>query len=168
MKGWFSDEWLARLNATHDAGVFLKSVELEESPSVTRYWVDADRTITYNGQTYTPMVMIWDGLGQAATFALPQVRVTVPNLLGEVTDYVESLDILGHRVVLRLLHLDLLSQVSDTDAITLEVLAIEGTLDRVTFLLGLDLSLRDYIPRDVMTKAEFPSIPDNLRRATIL
>jgi hypothetical protein len=167
MKG-FSSAWIDRLNRQSNAGVFVKAVILSESDSVTRYWVDAQRPIVFNGQTYHPLPMIWEGVELSNAMSLPVVKVSVPNVGGEVIDYLEGVDILGRSVTLQILHLDLLGDVSNVDAVTLSVMAIEGNLEAVTFTLGLDLNLNEPIPRGVITLQEFPAVPRNIRRATIL
>jgi len=164
----FSSAWIDRLNRQSNAGVFVKAIVLSESASVTKYWVDAQRPIVFNANTYNPLPMAWEGVEVSSRMGLPTIKVTVPNLGGEVIDYLEGVDILGRAVTLQILHLDLLGDVSAVDAVTLSVMAIDGNLEAVTFTLGLDLNLNDPVPRGVITHQEFPAIPRNIRRATVL
>jgi hypothetical protein len=97
------------------------------------------------------------------------VRVTVPSLEGTINGYLEETDILGHHVVLRILHLDATPDlITDLDDVMLQIMAIEGDFNTITFTMGLDLSLNEALPRHVITRNEFPAVPDNMRRATIL
>lgn len=162
----FDSGFLARLNAQYNAGVFLEALKLTESPSVTKYFVNAQRSIVFQGQTYTPLSMQWEGVELSATMALPSVRVTVPSIMGEVEDYLELTDITGQSVVLQIFHLDLLGVANAVDEVALEVMAIQGRpLESVTFHLGLDLTLTQQLPRHLISSEEFPGIPDTLRLA---
>jgi hypothetical protein len=167
----FSDEWIAELNrTTKGTGMFVKAVIVfvELDGSDNRYFVDAQREVVFQGNTYAPLWMRWEGLEVSTQLQLPTVRVTVPNLGGEVIDYLEEVDLLGHLVVLRIFYLDLMERLEDFDDVTLQIIAIEGDLQAVTFTLGMDVSLREALPRHVITRTEFPAVPDNIRRATIL
>lgn len=168
MKLNFSDEWIARLNATSGGGVFAKAVILVVSPSETLYFADTQESIDFNGETYQPMPMTWEAVGQNSQLALPSIRVTVPNVTGVIGSYLEVTNLLGADVTLQLLHLELLGTVTDVDTVRLQLMLYEWNELAATFTLGLNLGLTESLPRHVMTRAEYGGIPDSFRRASIL
>lgn len=168
MKAWLSSGFIARLNRQMDAGLFVHAAVLEENESTTHYWVDAQREIIFDGHVYQPRALSIEGVDLTAKMTLPAVRLTVPNLASEVTDYLEEIDVLGQPMTVQLFHLDLLDIATDLDSMRLEIMAILGILEIVTFTLGLDLSLDDMVPRGVISRKEFPGIPSGMRRASVL
>lgn len=164
----FSSNWIAKLNAQHSGGVFVKAAILVVDGSTTKYYADAHDNITFDGQTYTPLSMAWEGEGQNAAMELPSVRVTVPNADGAVGAFLETKDLLGNDVTLQILHLDLLGVATDVEKVKLQIMMIESTWEIATFTLGLNLALDQQLPKHVITRAEFPGVPDQYRRASIL
>ena len=164
-----SSAFIDRLNRQENAGVFVRAINLTVAAGYIRYYADTDANITYNGQTYTAMPMAWEGQEQNAQMALPAVRVTVSNITGVVGAFLETTNLLGNEAVLQLLHLDLLATVTDVDSATMQVMLIEWTDGQAaTFTLGINVGLQQQIPAHVMTRTEFPGIPDSWRRASIL
>jgi hypothetical protein len=169
----FSDAYIAKLNegARQRGGLFVKTMAVFEAidGSVIHFVAAAQRSFVHLGNTYHPLPMAWEGLELSNQLQLPVVRVTVPSLDGTINDYLEEVDLLGHPVVLRILYLDAQQDlITDTDDVTLQLMALEGSFETIVLTLGLDLSLKESLPRHVMTRNEFPAIPDNIRRATIL
>jgi hypothetical protein len=170
----FSDDYIARLNEQAmrtGGGLFVKTAVVFEAldGSNNKYFAHAARPFVHLGNTYNPLPMHWEGLELSNQLQLPVVRVTVPSLEGTVNGYLEETDILGHHVVLRILHLDATPDlITDLDDVTLQIMAIEGDFNTIIFTLGLDLSLNEALPRHVVTRNEYPAVPDNMRRATIL
>lgn len=164
----FSNNWIARLNAQHSGGVFIKAAILVVDGSTTKYYADVHDAITFDGNQYSPLPMVWEGEAQAASMELPSVRVTVPNVDGAVGAFVETTNVLGNDVTLQILHLDLLSVVTDVDKVTLQVMLIEWNGEMATFTLGINLALDQQLPKHVITRSEFPGVPDQFRRASIL
>lgn len=168
MKSWFSDAYLARLNAHYNGGVLLRAAVLSIDDMTTGYYVDAHDPVTFNGNEYIPIPMRWQGIGQNSQRDLPRVSVTVSNVDGQVGAFLETTSLLGRDVTIQLLHADLLATVTDVDSIRLQILLVEWTDMQATFTAGLNLALTEQIPRRVVTRAEFPGTPDDLRRASIL
>jgi hypothetical protein len=169
----FSDDYVARLNegVRHRGGLFVKTMAVFEAidGSSIHFVAAAQRQFVHLGNTYHPLPMAWEGLELSNQLQLPVVRVTVPSLDGTINDYLEEVDLLGHPVVLRILYLDAQQDlITDTDDVTLQLMAVEGSWEHIILTLGLDLSLQEALPRHVMTRNEYPAIPDNIRRATIL
>lgn len=164
----FTSDWIAHLNANHSGGVFFLAVAITVGPGDIRYYADTQRSIVFDGQTYNPRYMAIDGLGQTSQQNLPAVRLVVSNVLGDVGTFLETFDLSGHDIVVRLLHLDLLGSVSNQDSVQLQVLTAECDEQVATFSLGLNIGLSEILPRHLITAAEFPGVPEGLRRASIL
>lgn len=164
----FSDDWLSRLNAKHSGGVFVKAAILSITDVLTGYYADTQRAITFDGNAYSPMPMSWQGTEQNSGMQLPSVQVVIPTIDGQVGTFLENNDLRGRDVTLQLLHLDLLSMVTDVDKVRLQVMMVEWDWQVATFTLSLNLGLQEQLPRHVITKAEFPGVPDSYRRASIL
>jgi hypothetical protein len=165
----FSDEWINRLNSTHSGGLFFKAAVLEVDDDTTLYFSDTQDPITFDGNVYTPLQMVWAGQETSAEMPLPSVKVTVPDINGAVGAFLETTSLNGRDVTLQLLHRDLLSVVTDVDTVQLQVMLIElKPQEAAVFTLGLNLALSDQLPKSVMTRAEYPGIPDAMRRASIL
>jgi hypothetical protein len=164
-----SNAFIQRLNAVSGTGRILKAIILVENPvgPVTKYYVDNDEDIIFDGNTYKAMPMRWSGVEMNASMSLPSMAVTVQNIGGEVMDYVETLNILDQDVTLRLIHSDLLNDPTAKDDVVMQIQSIEGDDIFVTFHLGLNLGLTDLLPRDVMTRNEFPGLVDDAVRFTV-
>jgi len=158
----FTAAFLTKLNEDiGDGGKFLKAVQLVENPvgPVVKYFVDHERSIIFDGNTYNPLPMEWSGLDINQGMTLPTMRVAVPNLGGEVVDYLEELDVLENDVTLLLLHLDLLGDTTAFDKLLFQIQGISGDQLVAVLDLGINVGIEDRIPREVITTDEFPGIP---------
>jgi len=164
----FGPQWIDRLNRQNSGGIFFLAAILEVGPGDTRRYADTQRQITFNGQNYIPLPLRVEGMGQSSQQTLPTVKLTVPNITGEVGEFLETTDILGHDVTLQILHLDLLGDVTNQDSIRLQVLAVPWNDQAATFQLGLNLALTEQLPRHLISAREFAGVPEGLRRASIL
>jgi hypothetical protein len=162
----FSNAYIERLNAESSGGILLRSIILTEDPigPVKKYFVDFDRELVVDGNTYVRLPMRWDGYEISSSMSLPQMKVSTFNLGQIVSDYVEEIDILGNEAIVQILHLDLLNDPTARDQITMQVQVVEGDDLFATFTLGMDLGLTDLLPRGVITKDEFPGVVDDVIR----
>jgi len=165
---FFEDSWLEKLNAQHSGGVFVKAAVLVVDPMTTLRFADTQHGITFAGDDYQPLPMQWQGQEQSSEQKLPSVRVTVPNANGVVGAYLETVDLSGNDCTLQILHLDLLDDVTAVDQVALQVMACDWNETAATLTLGINLALSEQLPRHVVTRAQFPGVPDSLRRASIL
>lgn len=168
MKTGFSEAFLSRLNAQHSGGVFVKAAELVVDVNTTLRIADAHDSFVFNGQTYMPRPMQWSGLGNTSQMTLPAIRVTVPNVTGEIDTIMNGAELAGHDITLHIVHLDLLGTVTDDDRVKLQVLMVEWDWQQGTFTCGINMGLTDMMPRHIITREEFPGTPDAFRRASIL
>lgn len=136
--------------------------------TTTQYYADTQDALTFDGQEYTPLPMQWQGVGQNSQRDLPRITVTVPNVDGQVGAFLETTSLLGRQVTLQLLHADLLATVTDVDRQRLQIVLVEWTDTQAVFTCGLSLGLTAQSPRRVVTRLEYPGVPDNIRRASIL
>jgi len=164
----FTNDWLVRLNATHSGGVFFLAVELHVDTGDVRYYANTQRAIVFDGNTYQPVFLAISGLGQTSQQTLPAVQLTTTNVTGQLGQFLETTDVLGRDVILRILHLDLLNTVTNQDSIQLQILAAEWDEERATFALGLNIGLQELLPRHIITADFAPGVPEGLRRASIL
>ena len=168
MKTFLSNEYIARLNTRYFAGVFFKAAVLVVDGSTTLYFADLTEPVTFDGHAYEYMPMTWSGVSQTSQQNLPTVTVTVSNITGRVGAYLETTLLIGADVTLQLLHYDLLATVTDQDSQKLQVMAVQWNRQSAVFTLGLNFALQEMLPRYVITAAEFPGAPDQLRRGSIL
>ena len=162
----FTEGFITRLNKEQAGGKFLKAIIVTESvsPLTLKYFVDNESSIVFNGNTYEPLSMSWQDFEVSREMNLPSMKITTPNIGGEVVDYVESIDILEHDVVLQLLHYDLLSDVNAKDELLLQIQAVEGDDMVAQFTLGLNLGFQDTLPRKVVLKTEYPGLTETYVR----
>lgn len=163
----FSDEFIERAAKVYGAGVWLKGAVIDHAEG-TDYWVHAAEPLIFQGHTYQPLHMTWDGVDASASMQLPAVKVTVPNIQGQAEAYVDSVQMLGKDVRLQVMHFDLLNNPTDVDEIALQVQSIEINRQAVSVLCGVNLGLNDLLPKYVITRSEFPGNVDDIRRFTIV
>jgi hypothetical protein len=168
MKTWFSQAYIDRLNRLHTAGVFVKAAIVDIAPGNLRYFADAQEPFVFQGQTYSPVPMQWEGMSQSSQQTLPTIAITVANVDGQIGVYLEENIVFGRMVILQLLHLDLLGTPTDVDSVRLSILACEWHWQTAVFHVGLDLGLQEILPRGLISAEEFPGVPEGLRRASIL
>ena len=168
MKTNFSSAWIENLNSLTQGGVFFFGAILTVAPGDVRRYADTQDPITFAGFEYTPLGLRVEGWGQTAEQSLPTLKVTVSNVTGEVGEFLETRSLIGNDCVLHVLHLALLGTTSDVDSIRLQVMSTEWNWQSCTITLGINVGLSESIPRGVIAKSEFPGVPDNIRRASIL
>lgn len=139
---------------------------------MNRYFVSHEESIIYQGNTYQPLPMFWGETSVSQAMNLPTVDVAVPNIDGQVADYLQHVDLSGRDVTLLLLHSHLLGD-SAVHQLKFQVLIatlenIGGDDEMAHFMLGINTGLDDFLPRHVITRTEFPGVPDDVRRASVL
>lgn len=163
----FSSGFIEKLNAVTNAGVWLHALVIA-LPASTDYWVHHAEPVLFNGNTYQPLPMRWEGVEASMTMQLPGVRVSVANVQGQAAAYVEDHDLLGRDVRLQIMHLDLLGTPTDVDELALQIQQIEVNAQAVTALCSLNLGLNDLLPKGIITQTEFPGNTDDIRRLSIV
>jgi hypothetical protein len=152
--------YIAQLNKQYSGGIFLKTVEFDDpdpdNPGM-RYLVDHSESIVFNGNTYLPIRMMWDNIKTSQSMPIDAATITVSNLAGLVGKYVKRVDVSDTVVLLRLLHLDLLTHLTGHWQRSGTVLAVSGDVGSVTFTVGRRLG-RNVLPRKVYTTKEFPGL----------
>ena|SRR5215471_9974916 len=154
-----SNEYVQKLNADYRGGIFVKAVDFEEDPSgpVMRYWVDYPTPITYNGNLYNPLFMVWSNMKTSQGMSIDAATISVSNLTTEAGKYVKEFDVTDNLVITRLLHIDLLNQINQHWFRALEVISVAADPGLVIFSVGRRLS-RSVLPRKVYLQKEFPGL----------
>lgn len=165
----FSSDYIAKLNANHSGGIFIKAVDVVENPvgPVVRRFVSHHESIVFDGQTYDPVHMEWSGLEVQRGMSLPQMGVAVPAAQDIVMDWAETIDIRENDITFRLLHLDLLGDTTAQDQLLMQVQTVTADDLVVVFQSGLNLGLTDELPRGVILKQEYPGIPEGPQRILV-
>lgn len=158
------EAYIAKINARMGGGRILKAAILTETktPLVKRYFVDNEEPITFGGNIYQPLHMVWSGMKANAGMQLDGMAVTVSNLGGLVESYAYRLDISGNDVELQILHEDLLSTLVNFKSLRFKVLTVSAEDAAVTFQIGRTWGFDDRCA--VMLKSEFPSLLDDVGR----
>lgn len=153
-----SNEFIDKLNAERQGGIFVKAVDLEEIPnSVWRYFVDHTDLVTWNGNAYQPLHMFWNNLKTSQEMPIEAATISVSNLAQIAGKYIKTVDVTENKVILRILHLDLLSQATGHWQRPCEVLSVQADISLVTFTVGRRLG-RNMLPRKIYTAREFPGL----------
>lgn len=162
----FTEAYLKRLNAEEGGGRFLKTaiVTVNNDTGEKRYFVANEAMITFDGHDYEPLDMIWQDFEIGQNMSLPTMRILVPNIGGEVEDYVEKIDILENDVVLQVVQFDLLGDANAKDELKLQIEGIEGDDIVASVMLGWNLGFKDNLPRKILLKKEYPGMTQTTRR----
>lgn len=160
-----SQEYISRLNAQYQGGIFLKAVEVVEDPAIglTRYFVDHTEEISWNGRTYLPLYMQWSNMKTSQGMPIEAAAITLSNLNKSVGQYLKQIDITDNDVTMRLLHLDLLNETSGHWQRKGYILAITGNAMVMNFTVGRRLG-RNVLPRKIYTQDKFPGLPSETAR----
>jgi hypothetical protein len=159
------DGYIRKLTANYEGGRFIKTVELVENPvgPVISYWAHNPEAITWNGHTWQPIVMMWDNMKTSQGMSIDAATITVSNLAGLAGKYVKQIDVTGNVVTLRLLHADLLNQLTGHWERIVKIKAVKADQSMVIFTVGRWLG-RGVLPRKVYTQEEFPGLNPEVPR----
>jgi len=159
------DAYIRKLTANYEGGRFIKTVELVENPvgPVVSYWAENPEPITWNGHTFQPILMTWTNLKTSQGMSIEAATVSVSNLAGLAGKYVKQMDITGNAVTLRLLHADLLNNITGHWERMAKVMTIRADQSMVNFSIGRWLG-RGVLPRKIYTQAEFPGLSPEVPR----
>jgi hypothetical protein len=153
----FQTDYISRLNAQYQKGQFLKAVIVTESPSVTRYFVHHEDSITFEGHAYTPLAMHWENIKTSMSMPTEGMQVALSNVGNQVVKYLKEVDITGNEVVMQLIHLDLLSTLTNYWRRKTRVRGVRADMNAAVFILGRELG-QNQLPRRVMLAEEYPGI----------
>lgn len=161
----FDADYIDKLNSTYQGGKFLKAVVVTEnvSPLVQKYWVDHEKEIEFEGHTWTPLHMRWDNIKTSQSMPIEGATISVSNLGNQAIRYIKTVDISGNEVVLKLLHLDLLSTLTNYWTRRFKILSIRADVHAATFTCGRTLG-RNRLPRNVYLKDRYPGLSSDVAR----
>lgn len=163
----FSNAFLDHLTRTYDAGVWVQGAVVHHEAG-NDYWVNHAEPVVFQGHTYAPLSMAWEGVEQSSAMSLPGVQVTVDNIAGQAEAYIDRISLLGKAIDLQIFHLDLLDLPTEYDSITLQVQHIAISSTHLMVHCGFNLGLNESFPKFVITRAEFPGNSDAIRHITVV
>ena len=155
-------DWVDQLNAlTSDGTKFIKTVELQETPGVFKYWADHEEPITFNGNTYNPLAMVWADIKKSQAMSIEPFTIAVSNLTNEAVRYIKQVDVTSCPVWIRLLHTKLLTSATVHWKHYGKIKSVQANVQTVQFGIGRDLG-RNMQPAEVFLQAEFPSLTSEI------
>jgi hypothetical protein len=159
------DAYIRKLTANYEGGRFIKTVELVENPvgPVISYWANNPEPVIWNSRTFSPIMMMWDNMKTSQGMSIEAATISVSNLAGLAGKYVKQIDVTGGTITLRLLHANLLNQITGHWERMAKVLAIKADQSMVIFTVGRWLG-RGVLPRKIYTQAEFPGLSPEVPR----
>lgn len=165
----FSSEQITELNKLSHNGVYFEAVVFSRDLAGTvkdRFSV-IGKPIIYQGEIYSPLAMTWDGLKISSGMEIPTNSVTVTNLDGSVSHYLEddTLVISGNDCLLQILFMDKQGDIHFVDEMLYQMeVAVADYHRAATFHMSVNFSLNDIIPRETLEKNEFPGMRDDFVR----
>lgn len=161
----FDDAYIRNLTAHYEGGRLIKTVELVENPvgPVISYWAENPEPITWNGNTFQPIMMTWTNLKTSQGMNIEAAAVSVSNLAGLAGKYVKQLDVSGNEITLRLLNDKLLNQVTGHWERRAKLLAVKADQSMVIFTIGRSIG-RGVLPRKIYTSDIFPALSPEVPR----
>lgn len=159
----FDGDYISRLNSTYKAGKFLKAVQVTESPEVVKYWVDHEKPITFEGHVWESLPMRWDGIKTSQSMPIEGATISISNLGNQAVRYIKTVDISGSEIILKLLHLDLLSTLTHYWTRRYKILSIRADVHAATFTCGRVLG-RNKLPRNLYLKDRYRGLSDDIAR----
>lgn len=155
-------DWVDALNSQLSDGTkFIKTVDLEETQGVFKYWADHEEAITFNGHTYNPLNMFWADIKKSQSMAINPFTIAVSNLTNEAVRYIKQVDVSGCPVWIRLLHTKLLTSATVHWKHFGKIKAIQANITTVQFSIGRDLG-RNMQPAEVFLQSEFASLTSEI------
>jgi len=151
----FGSDYIDVLNRQYTAGKFLKAVIFTEniSPLVNRFWVDHEEGIVYQGNTYVPLHMFWNSIKASMGMSTEGSAVAISNVGNIAVKYLKEIDPSGMPVVLQLLHIDLLTTLTNPYTRYFKVIGVSADESAAVFTLGRELG-KNKLPRELILADE--------------
>ena len=161
----YDEDYVDRLNRQYEGGKFIKAAEVTEtvSPLVVSYWVDHEEAITFEGHSYQPLPMRWDNIKTSQSMPTEGAEIILSNIAGQVTQYIKTMDITGNPITIKLIHLDLLSNLTNYYRRYFKVLGIRYDRQAAVVTVGRNLG-RNRLPRGIILASEYPVISSDVPR----
>jgi phage-related protein len=120
---------------------------VEVDSTTTLYYAIYPHDVTFASQTYTAFNATVEAVSETAQGKLDTLRVHVANVTRVISAYVESNNMLGKNVTVRVVHADHLSSSSDKVDFKYRVNRVYVTDQVATFELGHEDLMRHQLPR---------------------
>lgn len=158
----FPQAFIEKINALYDGGILILLAEIELNSAITRYYCNHEEAVTFNSIVYEPLPMEFEEFSTNSKGELPSVRVSISNIGNEALEILETYNILEKTIILRIVNLDVLTDVTAQDSTELMVIAVSTSDNGVaTFILGLPIATDEEIPRERFNSKDFPGIPSD-------
>jgi hypothetical protein len=153
----FGTDFLDNLNRTSGRGKLIKAVQVTESPGTIKYWADHEDSFVFEGHTYVPLAMFWQGIKNSVGMPAEGATVGLSNIGNKVIKYVKDVDITGNPVVLQLLPFDLLlmssAPLTSYWKRRFNLLSVKADVNAAVFSCGRDLG-KNRLPRRLIFPEE--------------
>jgi len=161
----FDADYVDKLNEQYKGGRFIKAAIVTEnlSPLTLKYWADNAEPLVFQGNTYQPLKMRWEGIKTSQGMLLQGATLTVSNIGGAASSYLRTMDITGNPCTIQLLHADLLNTLTNYWQRKYKILGLNANNMVATFTVGRNLG-RNKLPRGVILSDEFPGISNDVPR----
>jgi len=157
----YTSEYVAKLNENYRGGIFVRAVDFEEDPvnGLFRYWVDYPEPLTFDGHTYLPLHMVWGPIKTSQSMNIDGATIGLSgyDTVVQAIKYIKQIDVTENLVILRVLHMDLLNQLTGHWRRDYEVQNVQADISLVTFSIGRRLG-RSVLPRKVYLQKDFPGL----------
>jgi len=162
-----TSSYIALKNQLEGETVWAHLLDIEVNPSTTARFTSHPETLTFNGQTYMPVPFTIGVEEQTLGNELPQLMVNVSNFQGMALRFAKDNDLSLRNVTVRLVNTTLTA--SGDDARTrLQILGSIFANEVATFMLGHNFNFDAEGPIRSFNRRDFPSIPFEQRRFSIL
>jgi len=111
-------------------------LEVQVDDSSWERWAVYPESVTFAGQEYSPLPAIFDTLSESSEAKIEGVQVQVANANREVSAYLENNNIIGNKVVLKIVSTSELSDANSCLSFTYRINRVQVTDQAAVFELG--------------------------------
>ena len=145
-------DYISQKNELHDDGSWLFLWEVEVSEIETAYIVNNPEEVFFDGVTYSPFPIEWDGITESRSGDLPFTSVTVSNVNQAVETLLQTRNgLLDREVTMKLVHSNHLSKTTPAFTQTFTIREASSNAEAVTFSLSAHPFLETNLPHQRFT-----------------
>ncbi|MCP4475377.1 MAG: hypothetical protein GY821_12595 [Gammaproteobacteria bacterium] len=156
----FPQAFIENVNALYDGGKLILLAEIDLDSATTRYYCSHEEAVTFGGQSYDPLPMLFDEYSTNNKGELPSMKVSISNIGNEALEILETYNVLEKTVVLRIVNLKVLDDSTAQDTTELMIISVSTSDNGIaSFILGLPIATDEEVPRERFNTQDFPGIP---------
>ena len=163
----FTSSYLALKNSLEGTRAWAHLIELEVNANTTAYFTTHSETLTHNGQVYMPIPAVIGEEAQSADGELPRLQIGVANYQGQAFKSARDNDLALNDVTIKFVNVSLTNS-GDWDILKMQILGATFAEEAAQFTLGWNFNYDAEGPRRVWNRRDFPSIPFNWRRFSVI